>query len=459
MSLISTLTQAFYKPQLNAVGIDKDGNYVDSQGKPTSLYTQPGAWQKAFNPYADQVAQENLAASSAPLTAMRQRAIGRSLGMADYNTLTPEQQALFPNEENALTTTSNNFTGGNIESTGSNLADINNGVPAIRGTANRNAYSAQALESQNATKKAAMAGILGTPSTEALGENQGAENVLSVGQGESALIPNELYNKGLGLRNTSSQLLGQQAALPYQNSELLNNSRIGAATSGQSVEDLPYSLTGQRASDIGALYSTLHPSIYASKFNATIDPTRGTIIPGRAVSPEMRSADALGMLPSGFGGGGSTMTLGSGRTISVPTQAIDPLNSSTQSVGQTHYTVDSGTGQLYRGGIPVDDNSKVTNEVSSAQAHKPLTIGQRLLQGITPTLGGQSHPSSRAAQLNATHAIQQHQANAQRVQELTGILTNPPTRVIGGRSPQRVSVYTQDQLQDMADELDKLSSQ
>lgn len=322
---ISDITQAFYQPKLNAVGVDKDGNYVDSQGKPTSLYTQPGAWQKAFNPQADQIQAMNVQAGAAPLEAMRARALARAGGMADYNTLTPEQQALFPNAQNALTTTGNNFTGNSLLNTGNALASIHADNPSLAATAAHNAYAAQAAEQQNAASKAAMAGLLGTPSTEASGEDVNAQNQLSVGQGEQSLIPTELYNKGLGLGNTGMQLLGQRATIPTQNADLFNRSQIDLANSGQGVKDLPYTLTGQRAQDISNAYLAEHPAIFGSRFNATVNPSSGTITPGTYIPENMKFAANAGMLPSNMmGNNGSNMTLSSGRTIAIPPQAINP---------------------------------------------------------------------------------------------------------------------------------------
>lgn len=75
----SAIAQAFYTPKLNAVGVDSQGNYVDADGKPTSLYTQPGWFERAFNPEAQQIQSMNVQGSAQGLEAQKQAAIQRGL--------------------------------------------------------------------------------------------------------------------------------------------------------------------------------------------------------------------------------------------------------------------------------------------------------------------------------------------------------------------------------------------
>ena len=111
-------------------------------------------------------------------------------------------------------------------------------------------------------------------------------------------------------------------------------------------------------------------------------------------------------------------------------QPINPLIGS--SVGDD-YTTDN-QGNLYRGNIPVDDkNSHIGTFADPNTAPKPLTTGQRLLQGIKPTIGATNNPAIQQAALkyqqiaatNSYHGIQQKQAEQGRIQQLTSLLSKP----------------------------------
>ena len=153
-----------------------------------------------------------------------------------------------------------------------------------------------------------------------------------------------------------------------------------------------------------------------------------------------------GQIAGQLGGG---MSAGpSGGMMPARQATVNPLND---------YKTDE-QGNLYRGSIPVDEKQVKDPSESfqnPTQSHKPLTTGQRLLQGITPTIAsGIPHPSGRAASLAASQAINNRQNDSARIQQLTQILTNPPKHNAGRAGI--VSDYNHDQLQSMADELDKL---
>jgi hypothetical protein len=444
LPVLSAILQANYTPKRLAQGIDAQGNYVDANGKPTSYYEQPGWWQRALNPVAQQNVAYNTEVAGQPLQMQRARALQRQMSGLDYNTLTPEQQALFPNEQNAITTTGGDFRGNSLLGQGTDLARINNGLPQATASADYNTELARQLQGSNAAKQAAMSGLLGNPTLSAGVENQGLNYQSGEYAGNTALQPQKFYNQGMGLGNEQMQLEGQRAALPNENQQLYNQSLIGSTTSGQGVTDLPYT-TRQMQNEavsglVGSKYTPLGP-IVGNRINPD-----GTITP-HAINPLGGNAQLLGMqhMTDGMQSQQPVVTQ-SGNAYLRPVSNINPLND---------YSTDN-KGTLYRGGVPVDDNDKDThNFTPENNAHKPLTTGQRLLQGIYPTIAsGGVNPNSRSAMLNAHNAINQRAGEQQRIQQLTSILTNPPKQNAGKAGI--VSVYTHDQLQNMADELDKL---
>lgn len=103
LPIIQALASAFYQPQLQAAGVDKNGNYVDASGKPTSLYSQPGWFQRGFNPEARLVNTMNLEASSAGLESEHNRELQRHLAGEDVTTLPPTSQVYPGNTEAEIT--------------------------------------------------------------------------------------------------------------------------------------------------------------------------------------------------------------------------------------------------------------------------------------------------------------------------------------------------------------------
>lgn len=445
MGALSDIASAFYKPQVNpdAYGVDAQGNVVDKTGKPVPVYTQPNWFERALDPQAKQIAGLNAQYAASPLLGQQGRAQSRSLAGMDYNTFPDNVKALFPNQDSAVTFLGDNPTAGNVLSQGTALAGINAGLPGLRAAseAASNRANIPLMANQQTLQQRLAAN--GTPTTQADATGVQALNALISGTGENGLIPQRLKLEG-------SQLAGANAAQPNINQETLNRSLIGASTTGQGVQDLPLSNLTTRANDLSSAYQAQRPtSLVSSPFAGTVDPYAGTVIPGHTLQNTIMG-QALGQM----GGGG--VTAPSGTMYTRPATPINPLAMSPSGILQSptnDYSVDS-SGKLYRKGIPVDEAGE---EPLGNNPAKPQTLGQRLLSHIpNHVTAGIPNPHARAAQLAASHAIQQHQQDTSRIQELTNILTNPPTQMSGKRGS-RVSVYTQQQLQDMADELDKLT--
>ena len=83
LGLLQSLAQGFggnYTVNPNASVDSKTGQIVDIKtGQPTTAYTQPGFFEKAFNPYADEIANLNTQMSASPLIAQQQNSIRRAV--------------------------------------------------------------------------------------------------------------------------------------------------------------------------------------------------------------------------------------------------------------------------------------------------------------------------------------------------------------------------------------------
>lgn len=86
-NVFSALADAFYTPKVNAVGVDANGNFVDATGKPTTLYSQPGLFERALNPEAQEVQLMNAQASADAIRQQQQKVIARQQAGQDIATL------------------------------------------------------------------------------------------------------------------------------------------------------------------------------------------------------------------------------------------------------------------------------------------------------------------------------------------------------------------------------------
>lgn len=326
LPFIQALTEANYTPTLNAVGVNDQGQYVDESGAPTSLFKQPGWWQRAFNPEARQIGMLNAQGGAADLQAQQQALIQRRAAMSIDPTLDPTTYA---NTYDPRFSPVNR----NTQATAQTFSGL--GGPQMLGTSDYNAATAGALQNANAAKAAAISGLLGNPQLSESVQNSGLNLQAGENAGNQALQPQRFSNMGLGMSNENTALLGQQAALPYQNQAGLNTARSNAGISGQALSDLPYTTTGMHANSIADLYQAEHPNITASPFAGSVNPFNSTIHPGRYIPEALKTAAALGALPSGLMGQGSQASTIMGTTpsglqyrVNTPAKTddgIDPL--------------------------------------------------------------------------------------------------------------------------------------
>src|ERR1700719_4109126 len=294
---------------------DKDGNIVHSKDNPNpSIAKQYNAAKQGnysnspYVPYsnalansnpqmADWVAHQNNAQNVADL----QRTIGRTEAGKDYQTLSPNEQSLFPNQQNAITTTGGNFTAPSLIGTGTDIQRINQGLPQITASTDVASNIAQSNEAANRATEAAKAYQLGNPQLIA-----GSQNI--------------------GLQNDIQQQYGLAQRIPYLNNSALIGAQAGSATA-------PYDAQAQEAGAIGGLYQAEHPLIATNPFaaNININPNGGSlgnITPGRYLPASMSSpAGASWMMNGGLNSmmGGGITTAPSGNQYPVKPQIQQPI--------------------------------------------------------------------------------------------------------------------------------------
>lgn len=291
-------------------------------GKPYQGLT---AKQAYYNPQLNSfINQQNESAYGQ----QNQRLIGRGLSSQDYDTLTPEQQALFPSKQNAITTTGGDFRGNNLIGQGTDLAEIKSGLPQITANASYNSALAQQQESANRVKQAAMSGLLGTPELTAGVENQSLGYQAGQLTGNSALQPQRFQNEGLSLSNQYRQGLGEAQRIPYLNSGQLADAQTGSLIANKRLGLTPY--TTQQINNeaisglIGSQYSPVQP-----QFGNRINPN-GTVTPMTkdpyGANPEVLKIQSMSDAMGAFGGKPGAAPLPP--TLSG-TRDINPLGSPT----------------------------------------------------------------------------------------------------------------------------------
>jgi len=443
----------YYNPQTSKINpnynsdIVQDGSgnwFYKSSGLPANPananpYNNPTLWNRVLSPdSANQISQFNLQQQQAPLVANQQANTARSVN--ERLTGQNDQQYGWSYDPNSSPIVQN-------KQKQAQLFAQQGGVQA-NANADYNTAIATQQEQANNANRAVVSGLLGNPGLDASVENQGLNYQGSKISGDQALLPYQQRNEGQTLANQYQLGLGESDRIPFLNSGQLADAQTGDILANQRLGLTPYATQQMGNEAISSLYQSQHPSIYSSLSNASIDSRNGTISPGRFLSPEMRGAEGMGMLPPTAN---AVHASPSGWTMPPKSNIINPLNQPpTLGIQATP------DGKLIRGGIPVSEDNVSDPESfqNPNQAHKPLTTGQRLLQGITPTLAGGVNPHSRAADFATSQAINARNSETARIQQLKSILTNPPTH----NNPRtgKVSDYSHDQLQAMADELDKL---
>lgn len=345
-------------PAVQPYGVNPDGIQINKDGSPWSTpanvppINPPTLVQRMFSPAAREAAHYNtmyqLMGPEATQRAIANESAQKLIANQRWGALTPQdQQAAGGDFNRAYTLNNGDFSSGNLEGTANNLADLQYKVPNARGVADFNSELARANTAKNIANKATVADLLDTPVKEASAEDIKAQNSGMIGYGENSLIPHELYNKGLGERNTteslqseypligqragleSSRLVGEIAAQPALNSALLSQANVEQAMSGGIEANLSLSLISQRANALAEAYQAQHPAIYDVPGQGRIDPGAGLVYPGRYMSPDLRyAAGFMGTSPDALMGspGGHTMPTGAvtrdGKSLPLPPSSV-----------------------------------------------------------------------------------------------------------------------------------------
>jgi hypothetical protein len=343
-NFLEDVSQSMYKPQLNAVGINAQGQYVDAQGNPTTLYTQPGTFQRMFNPEARQIQMLNLQGQADPLEQQRQNAVRNIIGGQNFAKVQPfgpsQLQGVNPVVGGLLTEGATSPSA--LGATGTAITQNQLGMPYTTGAANT-------VEEQNRLIGARTSQNVGLPGLQPTAEAGGLSYDIGLNPYRMASIP------------AVGQTIGNQA-------------NIGAATTGQAVADLPITTGTQRLQDIAENYRSgfMPDDMTTLPYLATIG-SSGVTPSGGQINPSFRPAmianmAALqrGLLSNGATGGISgSLSSGRGFNYNPPPSAIPPTVGTQYQPPQTAapnatpvdkypgYTVDFSTGRVYQDGKDV----------------------------------------------------------------------------------------------------------
>lgn len=305
--LLGIISRASYNPKLNAVGVNEQGQPVDANGNVTTLYAQPGWFQKGFNPAAQDVQQMNLQMSRAPIEAEQAQNIKNLLVGQNYAKVAPFGPA--------------------------NVQGIN---PTVGGllTEGRTTPEALGQEGQFIAQNQ-----MGQPMTTAMANTIGQQNLLS-GQRSSQALGNpfaEQLNEAGKLAYDTGLNTAHIKALPEEAQTILNQAAVNAGMTGQLKTDLPINTGTQRLGDIIANYQAGYmPDMSANTPYLSYVTPEGVSDSGGVLNRNFRPP-SLATMQALVGGNALGNTLGN--SISVPTPQGNTYNMPAQRPGITHPTV------------------------------------------------------------------------------------------------------------------------
>lgn len=215
-----------------------------------------------------------------------------------------------------------------------NVANRGAGLYGVQANADVNTALAHQQEQANRLRQASTAGLLGTPATAALVDNQGLNYQSGEYAGNSALQPVKFYNQGLNMGNDTTKLIGEGQRLPYDNANALQISsqltpaqnRLGLTTIGNeqnlaNVSARNSDLIGNTVANnmLKANYESAHMAPSTLPYSSVVDSSNGTI--GMPITDLMyKSPMAMTMMGmQGANTPANSSTLSSGRTITYPT--------------------------------------------------------------------------------------------------------------------------------------------
>jgi hypothetical protein len=391
-NFLEDISSEMYKPKLNAVGIDANGNYVDANGQPTTLYTQPGGFQRMFNPQARQIQLMNLAGQADSLQQQKENTVRNLIGGQNFNqvrSLAPEQlQGLTPTQ--GYLATEGNTSPSALGSTGTAITQNQLGMPYTTGAANT-------TEEQNRLIGARAAQSLNIPFNQQLDTAGNLQYDVGLNQARLGSLP------------SAQQIIGNQAA-------------IGAATTGQQIADLPITTGTQRLQDIAENYRSgmMSDERTSVPYMATIG-AQGVTPSGGVLNPayrppmmaQMAALQHLGNQPTG-----GTLSSGRGFTYSPPPPtAVPPTLGTNFQQGSNQnaatnatpvdkypgYSVDFTTGRVFQ------DGQDVTGRVNPAILQAATEQYNESKQDVSKT----QHDATQSTIAANVAALKAHSKNLQ----------------------------------------------
>lgn len=271
-------------------------------------YTTPSGWTQTFHHDVANFEQKaNIDAIQAAWKAQnaqdlqntmaaRQSGIARNEGVFTGTPLTKMSDL------GAGIATRGDFGASSVNNAESNLAALNQNIPALNADADKAALQAKREEDINRYIKAAVAGSLGVPRSAAINESTGLD--YSTGRYNTG-IANEPFvgaNERMTLQNNMTRNAGEAAALPDINRSLLNNAQISSSQSGQALLDRPYTSYAehlnavQRADESN--YGPGRPYPLGTQYNPDGTVNYGVHVPGSLTEAQLKMAGVNSLNPS-----------------------------------------------------------------------------------------------------------------------------------------------------------------
>ena len=333
LAAIGDIADAFSNYKVNAVGV-KDGQYVDAQGNPTTLYSPPNFFQK-LGSTGGALARMNTEGAASGLIAQKNAFNQRGAAMAIDPTLTPETYA---DTYNPLFSPANRNTQAQATAFG------NTGAPSAIGT---NTGQADIAESQRMLQES-NAALQRTPTVQA-GLDAGAVNSLAEATHVDPIkirLAETQLNGELGRAATQEEILNRiqqtnligakagQTAAPYNAAATVSGAKAGATMTAGQEQAAPYAAGEGLNRAIAGDYESQHfaDPMIGVPYVDTINGDNSITTSGGRLNPQFRPAAATTMASlangsyMGVGGNaGAVHTLPSGAQIMVPQKIPDNI--------------------------------------------------------------------------------------------------------------------------------------
>ncbi len=232
-TLLSDIARANYKPTVQAVGLNSQGQYVDANGKVTTLATQPGWFQRALNPEADRVQELNLEGQEYPLQQQQNEAVQKQIY---ENRDRPALQAFFgkryipqADDINYGVNPTGAFSAKDLMDYGRQGLDYQHNILPAQS-------SQDVASAQNESILAQNRKLLNVPQEQAENESTALSYDTGLTQARAPYIP---YKAGREGAQDINEMWRQQNVTPIANQSDANTAKVGLGTSEEQLQELP----------------------------------------------------------------------------------------------------------------------------------------------------------------------------------------------------------------------------